>query len=43
MKDNLPVIDYAKCTGCGTCAQVCPKHTIAVTDKTDNVCEAVNS
>lgn len=28
MVDNLPVIDYSKCTGCKTCVSVCPRHTI---------------
>ena len=28
MKDNLPVIDYAKCTGCMTCVESCPKKVI---------------
>ncbi len=29
MVDNLPVIDYSKCTNCGNCAQTCPRHCIA--------------
>lgn len=28
MKDNLPVIDYAKCTGCLTCVEKCPRKCI---------------
>ena len=28
MDNNLPVIDYEKCTGCGTCAGVCPAKCI---------------
>ena len=28
MKDNLPVIDYAKCTRCGICADKCPAKCI---------------
>lgn len=28
MVNNLPVIDYDKCTGCKTCVAVCPRHTI---------------
>lgn len=28
MKDNLPVFDYAKCTGCQTCVAKCPRHII---------------
>jgi electron transport complex protein RnfB len=29
MLDNIPVIDYNKCTHCGTCVAVCPKGVIA--------------
>lgn len=29
MVDNLPVIDYDKCTECGTCVAACPKDVIA--------------
>ena len=28
MKDNLPEIDYTKCTGCLTCVAKCPRHII---------------
>ncbi len=28
MHDNLPVIDYSKCTGCLTCVAKCPRHII---------------
>ncbi len=28
MVDNLPHIDYSKCTGCLTCVAACPRHTI---------------
>ncbi len=28
MKDNLPIIDYTKCTGCLTCVNKCPRHII---------------
>ncbi len=28
MKDNLPEIDYTKCTGCLTCVEKCPRHII---------------
>lgn len=28
MENNLPVIDYAKCTKCGKCADSCPRHSI---------------
>jgi Fe-S-cluster-containing hydrogenase component 2 len=35
MVDNLPVIDYDKCTGCGTCAAVCPKGAIFAPNKAE--------
>lgn len=28
MNGNLPEIDYAKCTGCLTCVEKCPRHII---------------
>ena len=28
MVDNIPVIDYDKCTGCETCVAACPRHCI---------------
>ena len=28
MDNNIPVIDYEKCTGCGKCAEKCPKKII---------------
>ena len=28
MVDNIPIIDYQKCTGCLTCIQKCPRKTI---------------
>ena len=28
MVNNVPVIDYSKCTNCGTCAEGCPRHCI---------------
>ncbi|MDE6001812.1 MAG: RnfABCDGE type electron transport complex subunit B [Clostridia bacterium] len=28
MQDNLPIIDYKKCTGCLTCVAKCPRHII---------------
>lgn len=31
MKDNLPVIDYGKCTACLECVKVCPMKTIVET------------
>ena len=30
-EDGLPVVDEEKCTACGTCEKVCPKHIIRVT------------
>ncbi len=30
MVDNLPVIDYAKCTGCRKCAEECPRKCIEI-------------
>jgi formate hydrogenlyase subunit 6/NADH:ubiquinone oxidoreductase subunit I len=24
MENGIPVVDYAKCTSCGTCAEKCP-------------------
>ena len=28
VKDNIAYIDQTKCTGCGICAEKCPKHII---------------
>ena len=30
MDNNVPVIDYNKCTGCGKCAEKCPKKVIYI-------------
>lgn len=30
---GLPVVDQDKCTGCGACSKVCPKHVIEVRNK----------
>ena len=32
-KDGLPVVDYAKCTGCGKCAAQCPKKLFHIIPK----------
>jgi electron transport complex protein RnfB len=33
MNDNgLPVVDLAKCTGCGECVRACPRNIIGLTD-----------
>ena len=29
-EDGLPVVDKNKCTGCGACEKVCPKHIISL-------------
>ena len=28
MQNNIPVIDYSKCTGCKTCVSKCPRKCI---------------
>lgn len=28
--DGVAVVDYEKCTGCGACARVCPRHIITM-------------
>ena len=28
IEDNIAVIDYTKCTSCGTCAAKCPRKVI---------------
>ncbi len=30
MIDGLATVDYEKCTGCGACARVCPRHIITM-------------
>ncbi len=33
--EPYPVIDFARCVGCGECAASCPEHTIKMTDKAE--------
>ena len=35
--NNLAVIDYEKCIGCGICAQKCPRKLITVDGKVPEV------
>jgi len=35
--DNLPVVDLAKCTGCGTCERICPKNIITLTSNSRRI------
>ncbi len=35
VKDGVARVDRAKCTGCGACADVCPRGLIALTPKSD--------
>ena len=37
MVNNLAVIDYEKCIGCGICAQKCPRKLITVDGKVPEV------
>jgi electron transport complex protein RnfB len=37
MKDNMPVIDPEKCTGCGVCVKICPKQVLQLLPK-DAIC-----
>ncbi|WP_246804975.1 FAD-dependent oxidoreductase [Desulfosarcina cetonica] len=34
---GLPVVDEVKCTGCGTCERVCPKHIITLSSVTRRI------
>ena len=35
--DNLPVVNLDKCTGCGACERICPKHIITLTSNTRRI------
>ncbi|WP_457552883.1 RnfABCDGE type electron transport complex subunit B [Desulfobacula sp.] len=35
--DGLPKVDQEKCTGCGACERVCPKHIIRLTSVTRRI------
>ncbi|MBN2123160.1 MAG: FAD-dependent oxidoreductase, partial [Deltaproteobacteria bacterium] len=35
--DNLPVVNPERCTGCGTCERVCPKHIITLSSYTRRI------
>lgn len=43
IKDGISCIDEEKCTGCGRCASVCPKHLIQVVPYTSKVFVACSS
>ena len=34
---NLPQIDYSRCTGCGVCEGLCPKHAMRVVSESEKV------
>ncbi len=34
---GLPVVDEAKCTGCGACERICPKHIIRLSSITHRI------
>ncbi|MBU3953331.1 MAG: FAD-dependent oxidoreductase, partial [Proteobacteria bacterium] len=36
-KDGLPKVDQEKCTGCGACEKICPKHIIRLTSVTRRI------
>jgi len=43
MVNNLPVIDFEKCTQCGLCASKCPTKVISKSLKDrENLSESVN-
>ncbi|MFC1532500.1 FAD-dependent oxidoreductase [Thermodesulfobacteriota bacterium] len=41
--DNLPVVNLEKCTGCGTCERVCPKHIITISSYTRRIQHEYNT
>ena len=36
-EEGLPVVDVEKCTACGTCEKVCPKHIIRLTSVSQRI------
>ncbi len=36
-EDGLPKVDQSKCTGCGACEKICPKHIIRLTSTTRRI------
>lgn len=42
-ENGLPIIDENKCTGCGKCETVCPKHVIEMRPMTSHVAVNCNS
>ncbi|OGR24883.1 MAG: electron transporter RnfB [Desulfobacterales bacterium RIFOXYA12_FULL_46_15] len=36
-RDGLPKVDRSKCTGCGACERVCPKHIIRLSSVTRRI------
>ena len=36
-EEGLPVVDEEKCTACGTCEKVCPKHIIRLTSASHRI------
>jgi pyruvate ferredoxin oxidoreductase delta subunit len=38
----VPVTDYDKCIGCGTCAKVCPERAITMVEKDGKTRPVVN-
>lgn len=36
-ESGLPQIDYKKCTGCGTCERICPKHVMRLVSESEKI------